>query len=117
VPCIYARKAAFDVSGAALEVKRDRDCGCGAKLLGNIGTLFSEPFEQDIPAEREASDEQWLVGILSNEPTHDEINVGRLAGVVHPPNPVHLTIAAAKDENICGPTAGKSEGERSLQVM
>ena len=101
---VYAREPAFDEPGPALEIERDGDRCRAADLAGRSITALAEPLEQHVAAERKPRQHEWLAGMLTHQPVHDEVQIGRLSRMIESPRPRDLAVAATKDQGVRRPS-------------
>jgi hypothetical protein len=79
--------------------------------------LFTQIFEQDISAKRDASEKQWCMRVPGLEVPDDEVQITRLAGVIEPPRPVRLLTTGTKYESGRMPSSRPGFADESLDIM
>src|SRR6478735_1282060 len=117
MPLIHPRESAIDVTRGAPEIERDRHPGCCDHASIHGVARFAEPFEQYVPAERDARKQERRADIGGPESPRDRIDVASVAGMVESWRAIGFTAATAKEQHVSRPSATGGLEKQATRVM
>ena len=117
-PLVDMREATREIPTPAGEIEWHGHSDRTTYRCRNLITgSFTEPLEQNVPAERDAGQTDGHVRVFGDDTSEGEIEVGRLAGVIESARAIHFASAAAKDHQISAPAAARRFGEQIRDVV